>query len=167
MTAATSQTSSSSQMSAEGVLRQLLSLLDGLSSAQDIRVATLQASFDVTLAERSGRYAFAAPLTSAWWLMIEWDPAHAAGPQLSLAFTAADPEANPSMTPICRTDVESLAAALRERGFKRETYRAEHGRVIHEQFTREALSVLVYPRGESDDSPEKAAHACVHRVHVR
>ena len=46
----------------------------------------------------------------------------------------------------------------------RETYRAEHNRVIHDLFQREGLTVTVYTRGEADNPPEKITHACVQMV---
>ena len=167
MSATSSLASASPRLSAEQVLDRLLSTVDGLENSRDLTVAKLRENFGVEFAERSGRHAFAEPLTSEWWSTIEWDPTDPFGPQLSVTFAPSDPNANPSMAAICQMDVERFASALIGSGFQRETYRAEHNRIIHEQFVRGALNVLVYPRGESDGSSEVAAHACIERVFVR
>ena len=59
---------------------------------------------------------------------------------------------------------DRFAAELQTMGFSRETYRAEHNRVIHDLFQREGLTVTVYTRGEADTPPEKITHACVQMV---
>ena len=113
-----------------------------------------------------GRLGFGERITRDWWTAMELDPASANGPRFEFSFRPDDPAAYPSASAICAFDFDRFAAALTAAGFRRETYRGEHGRVIHDTFERDALTVTVQTRGENDDSPDKIAHACVKTVLV-
>lgn len=154
------------RLDAEQALLRLLDLIEGSGSVAEITPERLRAVFDLPFTERSGRLGYAEQLTSEWWSSYELDAARALGPRFEFAFRPAQPETFPSAGDICKVDFARFAAALQAQGFRRETYRAEHGRVLYERFERGGLTVTVHPRGESDASPEKIAHSCVSMVHI-
>ena len=156
----------SPRLDAERALLRLLDLIRDSKTVQDITAERLQATFGVPFAENAGRLGFAEQLSRDWWSSYEWDPTRDYGAQFEFAFRPSQPDVYPAATDVCAVDFERFAAELQKQGFSRETYRAEHNRVIHDRFEREGLTVTVYTRGESDASPEKIAHACVQMVHV-
>jgi hypothetical protein len=156
----------SPRLDAEQSLLRLLELIRDSKTVQDITPDRLQAVFGVTFNEHAGRLGFAEQLSRDWWSSYELDPKRSEGTQFEYAFRPSQPEAYPDASEICAVDFDRFAAELQRQGFSRETYRAEHNRVIHERFERPGLNVTVYTRGESDASPEKIAHACVQMVHI-
>jgi hypothetical protein len=156
----------SPRLDAEQSLLRVLDLIRDSKTIQDITTERLRATFDVPFVESAGRFGFAEQLARDWWSSYEWDPTRAYGAQFEFAFRPSQPDAYPAATAVCAVDFERFAAELQKQGFRRETYRAEHNRVIHERFERPGLTVTVYTRGESDASPEKIAHACVQMIHI-
>jgi hypothetical protein len=163
---ATASQSFSPRLDAEQSLLRLLDLIRDSKTVADITPARLQATFGVPFDESNGRFGFAEQLSRDWWSSFELDPKRAYGTQFEFAFRPSQPDAYPAATEICAVDFDRFAAELQKQGFSRETYRAEHNRVIHERFERPGLAVTVYTRGESDATPEKVTHACVQMVHV-
>ncbi len=162
-TAAASQ-GFSPRVDAEQSLLRLLDLIRDSKTVQDITTDRLQTTFGVPFTLESGRSGFGERLTADWWSSIEFDPTHPRGPRVEFSFRPDQPSAYPPFTAICGIDFDRFAAELQAMGFSRETYRAEHNRIIHDLFQREGLAVTVYTRGEADSPPEKIAHACVRMV---
>lgn len=156
----------SPQLDAEQALQKLLDLLRGAHRIEDIDGAALARAFGVAFASHDGRLGFGEQITADWWTSIELDPKAPYGPRFEFGFRPNDPNAYPSASGLCALDFDRFAAELEKAGFQRETYRGEHGRVIHDTFTRDALKVTVETRGENDDSPEKIAHSCVKTVYA-
>jgi hypothetical protein len=163
---ATASQSYSPRLDAEQSLSRLLDLIEDSKTIEDIDVERLRSVFGVAFDEDAGRFGFAEQLSDDWWTSYEWDPERENGPQFEFAFRPSQAGAYPAATDVCALDFARFAAELQKRGFNRETYRAEHNRVIHDRFEREGLTVTVYTRGESDASPEQIAHACVQMVHI-
>ncbi len=157
----------SPRLDAEQSLRRLLNLVRDSRTVGDITAARLREVFGVAFTEASGRHGFGERVARDWWTSFEWVPDGAYGPQFEFAFRPDPPDANPAASAICALDYKAFAAELEAMGFRHETYRAEHGRIIHEQFDRPGMTVQVHARGEADAPPEKTAHACVQMVLVR
>ncbi len=162
----TASQSFSPRLNAEQSLLRLLDLIRDSKTVADITPERLQATFGVPFDESDGRFGFAEQLSHDWWTTYDLNPKRAYGTQFELAFRPSRPDEYPAATEICTVDFERFAAELQKQGFSRNTYRAEHNRVIHERFERPGLAVTVYTRGESDASPEKITHACVQMVHI-
>ena len=163
---ATATQAFSPRLDAEHALQNLLALLRGAHRIEDIDGAALERVFGVPFAAHDGRLGFGERISRDWWTAMELDPKSPSGPRFEFSFRPDDPSAYPSASDVCGLDFDRFAADLVSAGFRRETYRGEHGRVIHDTFERDALKVTVQTRGENDDSPEKIAHACVKTVLV-
>jgi hypothetical protein len=163
---ATASQAFSPRVDAEQSLLRLLELIRGSKTVQDITTERLQHTFGVEFTVDSGRSGFGERLTRDWWSSIELDPKHPYGARVEFSFRPDQPGAYPPFSDICKIDFDRFAAELQKMGFSRETYRAEHNRVIHDLFQREGLTVTVYTRGEADSPPEKITHACVQMVLV-
>lgn len=161
---ATASQAFSPRLDAEQSLLRLLELIRGSKTVQDITPERLQQVFGVDFAVASGRSGYGERLTRDWWSSFELDPAHPYGARFEFSFRPDPPGTYPPLTAICSIDFDRFAAELQAMGFSRETYRAEHNRVIHDLFQREGLTVTVYTRGEADSPPEKITHACVQMV---
>ncbi|MBW8851318.1 MAG: hypothetical protein JF600_11100 [Xanthomonadales bacterium] len=156
----------SPKLDAGQALQKLLTLLRGAHRIEDIDGAALERAFGVPFTAHDGRLGFGERITRDWWTAMELDPKSPDGPRFEFSFRPDDPSAYPSASEICALDFDRFAAELTAAGFRRETYRGEHGRIINDTFERDALKVTVQTRGENDDSPEKIAHACVKTVLV-
>ena len=160
----TSTTSASPRLDAEQSLLRLLELIRGSRSIDGITADRLQQTFGVTFDAEAGVLGFGERLTRDWGSSFEFDPAD--GGRFEFAFMPEPAGSYPPMGEICRLDFDRFAAELQAMGFRRETYRGEHNRVIHDRFERAGLTVTVYTRGEADEPPAKITHACVLRVLV-
>jgi hypothetical protein len=160
--AMTSTTSVSPRLDAERSLSGLLALIRSLRSVRDIDADRLQRTFGVPFDAEADVLGFGERLTGDWSSSFEFDPAD--GGRFEFAFLPEPAGSYPSMSEICRIDFDRFAAELQAMGFRRETYRGEHNRVIHDRFERDGLIVTVHTRGEADDPPAKITHACVLRV---
>ncbi len=163
---ATASQALSPRLDAEQSLLRLLDLIRDSKTIQDITAERLQQTFGVAFAADSGRLGFGERLTGDWWSSFELDPGNTYGPRFEFTFRPDPPGTYPPLSHICKIDFDRFAAELTKMGFSRETYRAEHNRVIHDLFQRPGLSVTVYTRGEADNPPEKISHACVLMVLV-
>lgn len=166
MTRSNGEQSFAPRLDAEQSLLRLLELIRGTSTVRDISAERLAQTFGVDFIASSGRLAFSERLTRNWSSSFELDPTYAYGPRFGFSFAANPPGTYPPLTEICEVDFNRFAADLQKMGFSRETYRAEHNRVIHELFQRPGLSVTVYTRGEADSPPESITHACVQMVSI-
>ena len=158
---ATASQALSPRLDAEQSLLRLLDLIRESRTIRDITAERLQQTFGVAFASDAGRLGFGERLTGDWWSSFEFDPANTYGPRFEFTFRPDPPGTYPPLGDICKVDFDRFAAELQTMGFKRETYRGEHNRVIHDLFQREGLTVTVHTRGEADDPPEKITHACV------
>lgn len=162
-TATASQTFSPRLDAGQSLLR-LLELIRGSKTIADITPARLQSTFGVDFTVESGRPGFGERLTGDWWSSFELDPDNAYGARFEFSFRPNQAGSYPPFTGICQIDFDRFSDELKAMGFSRETYRAEHNRVIHDLFQRDGLTVTVYTRGEADSPPEKITHACVQMV---
>lgn len=161
---ATASQAFSPRLDAEQSLLRLLELIRGSKTIADITPERLHTIFGVDFTVASGRSGFGERLTRDWWSSLELDPDHPYGPRFEFSFRPDQTGAYPPFSDICQIDFDHFAAELQKMGFSRETYRAEHNRVIHDLFQRDGLTVTVYTRGEADSPPEKITHACVQMV---
>lgn len=157
----------SPKLDAEQSLRRLLALIRGSRTIADINAGTLRQVFGVAFTEASGRLGFAERLDRDWWSSFESVPGSASGPHFEFSFRPDQPNANPAASAICKLDYTTFAAELEGMGFRHETYRGEHGRILHEEFQRDGMIVQVHTRGEAEAQPDKVAHACVQMVLIR
>ena len=154
----------SPRLDAERSLLRLLDLIRDSRTIRDITAERLQQIFGVAFASDDGRLGFGERLTGDWWSSFEFDPASTDGPRFEFSFRPDPPGTYPPLSDICKVDFDRFAAELQTMGFKRDTYRGEHNRVIHDLFQREGLTVTVHTRGEADNPPGKITHACVRMV---
>ncbi len=149
---------------AEALLERLLTLVRDSRDIQDFSAARVRRAFEVEFVSDEGRLGFGERLNREWWSSIELDPDGAYGPSFELAFRPDRSGTYPSATGICGFDYARFAAELIAMGFEHETCYGEHGRVVHESFEREGLSLTVHTRGEADEPAAKITHVCVLRV---
>jgi hypothetical protein len=152
--------------SADDLLRRLLDLLRDSRDIADLSRARVRRAFEVDFELDEGRLGFGERLCRDWWSSIELDPDGALGPSFELAFRPDCAGTFPSAAGICAMDYDAFAAALKAMGFEHESLLGENGRVVHENFDRDGLSVIVHTRGEADEPAGKRDHACVMRVIV-
>lgn len=117
---------------------------------------TLRAALGVELSplgDSPGLYWHGDALTPAWRYGLLLDRSRPA-PRLELDFRPSAGN-DPSMREIAAVDLEAASSRLLEAGFQRDTVRAEHGRIDHHRFRRDALTVEIYARGESAANPER------------
>ena len=151
---------------AEDLLRRMLDLLRDSHEITDLTRARIRRAFDVDFEIDEGRLGFGERLCREWWSSIELDPDGALGPSFELAFRPDCAGTSPAATGICAIDYEQFAAELKAMGFEHESLVGENGRIVHENFDRDGLSVIVHTRGEADAPAGKRSHACVMRVIV-
>jgi hypothetical protein len=151
---------------AEPSLRRVLALIRDTARVADLDADRLQRVFGVRFDTAGGRLGHGERLTPEWSSSYELDPAGPDGPRFEFAFLPEPPGAYPAMTAICALDFDGVAAELVAMGFRHETVRGEHGRIVHERFDRPGLRVIVETRGESDDTPAAIGHACVRTIRI-
>lgn len=149
---------------AEALLERLLTLIRDSRDIQDFSASRIRRAFEVEFVSDEGRLGFGERLNREWWSSIELDPDGAYGPSFELAFRPDRSGTYPPATDICGFDYDRFAAELAAMGFEHETCYGEHGRIVHESFEREGLSLTVHTRGEADEPAAKITHACVLRV---
>lgn len=152
--------------SAEDLLRRLLDLLRDSHDIADVSRARVRQAFEVDFEVDQRRLGFGERLCREWWSSIELDPDGAFGPSFELAFRPDCAGTFPSASSICAIDFDQFAAELKAMGFEHESLMGENGRVVHENFDRDGLSVIVHTRIEAEEPAVKRNHACVMRVIV-
>lgn len=153
-------------LTAEALLQRLLALVSDSKGIEDFNPRRIRRAFEVEFFVDEGRLGFGERLCRDWWSSLELDPDGAYGPSFELAFRPDRTGTYPPATEICALDYDSFAAELTAMGFEHETCYGEHGRVIHETFERNGVTLTVYTRGEADEPHDKITHACVMRVIV-
>lgn len=153
-------------LTAEALLQRLLALIADSNDIQDFNAKRIRQAFEVEFFVDEGRLGFGERLSRDWWSSLERDPDGAYGPSFELAFRPDRTGSHPPATDICALDYDRFAAELAAMGFEHETCYGEHGRIVHETFERNGVTLTVYTRGEADEPPEKITHACVMRVIV-
>lgn len=145
-------------------LTGMLSLIGKLNGLAELTPERIGESMNLNMTQaKDGTHRFGAggALNSDWNYGVTLDKALAGNPRLEFSFNPNNPGAK--LSPICQPDYEEFAQSLQSLGFKREPYRAEHGRLIKEFFDKPGLRVSVYPEGEGNDS---AARTCVRMITI-
>ena len=143
MTSSAPSQAFSPRLDAEQSLQRLLDLIRDSRTIRDITAERLQQTFGVAFGSDAGRLGFGERLTGDWWSSFEFDPANTDGPRFEFSFRPDPPGTYPPLSDICKVDFDRFAAELQTMGFKRETYRGEHNRVIP---ARRAAGHRPYPR---------------------
>ena len=146
---------------ARSLLQSLLDLIVATPRVQDVTPDRLGAAMHQTVQSWGpSHYGFGGTLTGEWRYALEVDQASMHGPRLDFSFVPATAGTTPVATDICAYDFDAVAALLTASGFRHETRRGEHDRVIDDRFLRDGQTVTVLTRGESDVA-DKATHRCV------
>lgn len=148
---------------AAALINATLDLVINSSAPGDISQERLREALDVPVQVfgPATYYGAGGPLTRDWSYSVEVDQAGMHGPRFSLSFLPRTPSAVPDAGPICAVDFDAVAARLNTAGFKQETTRGEHGRIVDEKFHRAGSVVTVLTRGESDAGVDAVRHVCV------
>jgi hypothetical protein len=168
MASTASDAATPSALSADQLLLRLLDLIKDTTSTRELTLERVSQAMQAP-AQRfgPGHFGYGGTLTPEWSYGLEIKKAGAADARLDLNFidTTADRKANASS--ICQVDFDQFASGLQAAGFKRETIRGEHGRVIHDRFDRPDLTIKVDTMAEDSTPSGKPAHACVRLVTVQ
>jgi hypothetical protein len=154
-------------LSAEELLLHLLNIITHLQSTSDLTVENLSAAMQRPALMFGTRYfGYEGTLTSEWGYALEVDKAGTSAARLDLNFIDTTPEKRATATDICKVDFDQFAALLGGAGFKRETIRGEHNRIVYDRFDRQNLSVTVASISETSKPSGEPMHACVRLVTV-
>ncbi len=150
------------------LLLRLLDLIKTTTSTRDLTAERLSAAMQAPAQTFGpGHFGYGGTLTPEWGYGLELKRAGAADARLDLNFIDTSAGRKASAAAICQIDVNHFASALDAAGFKRQTVRGEHGRVIHERFNRPQLSIKVDTMPENPNATGDATHACVRLVTVQ
>ena len=153
---------------AETALSKVLELIRSSKGIDDFtperisEVTGLRMNFD-----GPDRFGAGEQLTDEWRYSIEMDKETANGSQFMFSFDPSIIGQLPPATAICGMDFDAFATALEQMGFKKETWYAEHGRILKYTFDSDHMYVSVRTEGEDDAPPEKLAHQCIRMVIVK
>ncbi|MBL0734445.1 hypothetical protein JJW16_08700 [Stenotrophomonas maltophilia] len=162
------ETSPPSPLTAEQLLLRLLDLIKSTTSTRELTAERLSAAMQAPAqAFGPGHFGYGGTLTPEWGYGLELKRAGAADARLDLNFIDTSSDRRASAAAICQVDFNHFASALDAAGFKRETVRGEHGRVIYDRFNRPRLSIKVDTMPENPDATGGATHACVRLVTVQ
>lgn len=168
MASTASDAATPSALSADQLLLRLLDLIKDTTSTRELTLERVSQAMQAP-AQRfgPGHFGYGGTLTPEWSYGLEIKKAGAADARLDLNFidTTADRKANAAA--ICQVDFDQFASDLQAAGFKRDTIRGEHGRVIHDRFDRPDLTIKVDTMAEDAAPSGKPAHACVRLVTVQ
>lgn len=168
MAPSVSETAPPSPLDAEQLLLRLLDLIKATTSTRDLTVERLSAAMQAPAQTFGpGHFGYGGTLTPEWGYGLEVKRAGAADARLDLNFIDTSADRRASAAAICKIDFNHVASALEAAGFKRETVRGEHGRVIHERFSRPQLSIKVDTMPENPNTAGDATHACVRLMTVQ
>lgn len=156
--------SAAPKLSAEQTLQRVLDFARDNTRVADLNAERLRKIFGVPFETAGTNIGYGEKVAPNWWSAIQLLTAPPNGPRLDVSFHPDPPSSNPAMTEICKLDYDRLAAELKAMGFKHQTYRAEHRRVIQENFERPGMTLWVYTQGEADEPREKITHACVRMI---
>ncbi|HDS1148482.1 TPA: hypothetical protein QDZ88_003011 [Stenotrophomonas maltophilia] len=150
------------------LLLRLLDLIKTTTSTRDLTAERLSAAMQAPAQTFGpGHFGYGGTLTPEWGYGLELKRAGAADARLDLNFIDTSAGRKASAAAICQIDFNHFASALDAAGFKRQTVRGEHGRVIHERFNRPQLSIKVDTMPENPNATGDATHACVRLVTVQ
>lgn len=168
MPSSVSETAASSPLDAKQLLLRLLDLIKATTSTREFTAERLSAAMQAPAQTFGpGHFGYGGTLTPEWGYGLEVKRAGAADARLDLNFIDTSTDQKASAAPVCQIDFNQFASALAAAGFKRETVRGEHGRVIHERFNRPQLSIKVDTMPGNPDANGDATHACVRLVTVQ
>jgi len=168
MTTPVSETSPPSPLNAEQLLLRLLDLIKATTSTRELTAERVSAAMQAPAQSFGpGHFGYGGALTPEWGYGLEVKQAGAADARLDLNFIDTSSDRKASASQICQVDFSRFASALDAAGFKRETVRGEHGRVIHERFDRPQLSIKVDTMPENPNALGDASRACVRLVTVQ
>ena len=168
MASTASDAATPSALSADQLLLRLLDLIKDTTSTRELTLERVSQAMQAPAQSFGpGHFGYGGTLTPEWSYGLEVKKAGAADARLDLNFidTTADRKANAAA--ICQVDFNHFASALDAAGFKRETVRGEHGRVIYDRFDRPQLSIKVDTMPENPHALGDATHACVRLVTVQ
>ncbi|MBN5142666.1 hypothetical protein JY471_09015 [Stenotrophomonas maltophilia] len=168
MAPAVSETTSPSPLNAEQLLLRLLDLIKATTSTRELTAELLSAAMQAPAQVFGpGHFGYGGTLTPEWGYGLEVQRAGTADARLDLNFMDTSSDRKASAAAICQVDFNHFASALDAAGFKRETVRGEHGRVIYDRFDRPQLSIKVDTMPENPHALGDATHACVRLVTVQ
>lgn len=148
---------------ARSLLQAALDLVVDTRRVADITPERLGAAMDARVQTfgPATHYGFGGPLTREWAYSVEVDQASMHGPRMSLSFVPVAAGTYPAATDICALDFDAVASRLKAAGFRHETTRGEHDRIVDEKFHRDGQTVTVLTQGEAAAPDAKVRHACV------
>lgn len=154
--------------SADQLLLRLIELVKSTTSTRELTEERVSQAMQAPV-QRFGpdHFGYGGALTPEWGYGLEIKKAGAAGARLDLNFIDTTASGKAAATAICQVDFDQFASSLQAAGFKRETIRGEHGRVIYERFSRPQLSIKVDTMPEIPSALGDAMHACVRLVTVQ
>lgn len=168
MASTASDAATPSALSADQLLLRLLDLIKDTTSTRELTLERVSQAMQAPAQNFGpGHFGYGGTLTPEWSYGLEIKKAGAADARLDLNFidTTADRKANAAA--ICQVDFDQFASGLQAAGFKRDTIRGEHGRVIHDRFDRPDLTIKVDTMAEDSTPSGKPVHACVRLVAVQ
>ncbi|MGH8079302.1 MAG: hypothetical protein ACREP7_01925 [Lysobacter sp.] len=136
--------------------RDVLRWLAAVEDSSQFTADNLRAALGMELPRLSDgpeRYWSGDVLTRDWRYGVLLDRSQPS-PRFELSFRSQSHD-DPSMRAIAGVDLETASNELADAGFDRAIVRAEHGRIDHFRFSRDALTVEIYARGESVANPER------------
>jgi hypothetical protein len=150
---------------AEEIGQRVLKLVENIHGPGDIAPARIEQLTGIPVEfnpDDANEYGFGGQLTDAWaYNLVSLTEATGATPT-RLMFSFDDrTRSNADMAPISDLDFDDYAKALTAAGFRSNVIRGEHERVSYWDFSRDAVSVQVFVRGEND---AKADHSCVSKL---
>lgn len=155
-------------LNAEQLLLRLLDLIKATTSTRELTAERLSAAMQAPAQVFGpGHFGHGGTLTPEWGYGLEVQRAGTADARLDLNFMDTSSDRKASAAAICQVDFNHFASALDAAGFKRETVRGEHGRVIYDRFDRLQLSIKVDTMPENPHALGDATHACVRLVTVQ
>ncbi len=156
-------TQPSPHLTAEQISRRILSLINSLHTRADLTPAAVENIVSVkvdTSPKNHNEWGFSGKLTDVWSYDFDTVGDAADAHPYRLEFIFRDqPRGNATdMTAVCGLDFDEYTRILTGAGFKSSPYHGEHGRLIYWEFLRDAVSVKISIRGESD---ARTDHLCV------
>ena len=152
-------------INAEDIGKRVLRLIESIRNREDIAPANIEQITGMKVEfnpDNRNEYGFGGNLTAAWaYNLVSLTEATGASPSRLMFSFDDQTRSHADMAPICDLDFDDYAKALTAAGYRSNVVRGEHERVSHWDFSRDAVSVQVFVRGEND---AKADHACVSKL---
>jgi hypothetical protein len=150
---------------AQDISQRVLKLVEHVRGPDDIAPARIEQITGIKVEfnpDDRNEYGFNGQLTDAWAYNLVSLP-ESTGEKPSRIMFSFDDESrsNADMAPICTLDFDDYAATLIAAGFESSPAHGQHDRILYWDFSRDAVSVQIYVRGENDAN---AAHTCVSKL---